>query len=452
MPAESELEALREENAALAEQVKRLVQTEARLYAIQELSDEQRKVYRTLAEAGRKLASAPSDEAVFEIVIQFVVYGLRMQRCLVLTELDTGLLSVRASDGYYTEAERETLSHCRVPLSHPLISALSVPESFVCTRGDRDAARDGFRALFMLDEFVVVSLGRLSGVRRGIVVAGNLVHNERLHTPVQRDRELIFTLESLANHVTTTLENVKQVEELRAHSLEVERANRMKSAFLAMMSHELRTPLNAIIGFTRIVLRKTEELIPTRQAENLRTVERSAKNLLTIINDLLDISKVEAGRLEIFIAAVHVTELVREVVDELMPLATGKGLFVETVVHGEPFVVQSDAQRLRQVVTNLLSNAIKFTRVGSVSVHIAFSGVDLCLDVVDTGIGMPEEELSRIFEPFHQVESGRAREAGGTGLGLAIAKELTTLLGGTISVESRVGEGTTFHLLFPRAR
>ena len=239
---------------------------------------------------------------------------------------------------------------------------------------------------------------------------------------------------------------VRKVELARDEALQ---ATQAKSRFLANMSHELRTPLNAIIGFARLVSRKTEEQIDDRQQQNLGNILQSGEHLLSLINEILDLSRIEAGRLEIFPAIVELEEMLSDVVQSLQPLARDKGLDLAFAIEGDLESVFTDPDKLRQILVNLIGNALKFTESGSVTVSASRHGSHVAVAVQDTGIGIPEDELDRIFEEFHQVESGTTRRYGGTGLGLAISNRLVRLLGGAMKVESAPGEGSTFTVQLP---
>ena len=229
-----------------------------------------------------------------------------------------------------------------------------------------------------------------------------------------------------------------------------------KSRFLANMSHELRTPLNAVIGITEMLIEDAEESGNRGTREPLERISRAGKHLLQLINEVLDLSKIEAGKLEINDETVDVAALVNDLVGEVEPLAQKNAN--RFVVECPPDIgaVRSDPTRLRQIILNLLSNACKFTEHGLVSLSVSRSRSDggefISVRVVDTGIGMTEEQLGKLFQEFSQADSSTTRKYGGTGLGLAISDRLCRLMGGTIEVESKLGVGTTFTMRLPADR
>lgn len=238
-------------------------------------------------------------------------------------------------------------------------------------------------------------------------------------------------------------------EELGQLYEKLEAANRHKSEFLANVSHDLRTPLNAIIGFTRMVLRKTEGQIPDLQKDNLQKVLISGEHLLGLINSLLDLAKIEAGRMEVFSETFRLDEVIHMVASTVEPmLKDGRVRLVKEIAPDIP-QLNTDRQKLKQIVLNLLSNAAKFTEQGEIRISASRENSSFKLAVADTGIGMKKEALDHIFEEFRQAENSTASQYGGTGLGLAIVKRLANLLGGDIGVESEVGKGSKFTITLP---
>ena len=230
-------------------------------------------------------------------------------------------------------------------------------------------------------------------------------------------------------------------ERIRQQSQQVQEANRLKSDFLARMSHDLRTPMNAIIGYTRILLRRSKDQLEERQYQNLQNISISADNLLALINDILDLSRIEAGRSEIQLDDVNLSQLSGQCaasIESLVPAGVELRLELDPVPP-----VRTDADRVRRVLMNLLGNAVKYTEAGHITLSLkrVTGGVELA--VTDTGAGIPAEDLPHIFDEFRQVER-RDKKREGSGLGLAIARRSVELLGGTIRAESREGVGSTF--------
>jgi PAS domain S-box-containing protein len=236
----------------------------------------------------------------------------------------------------------------------------------------------------------------------------------------------------------------------RNEALEARQESREKSRFLAAMSHELRTPLNSILGFSQLLLTDRFGSLTEKQSRYVANVESSGQHLLLLINDLLDLSKVQAGKMDIALSALELSLVLEESAAKMCELAKAKGLRIE-VAGDTDLVVLADPLRLRQILLNLLSNAIKFTDKGSVRIAARAGGEEVRLDVTDTGVGIDAEDLERMFEEFTQAKTGRSRSAQGTGLGLPISRRLAELMGGRIEVASKVGEGTTFSLFLPAA-
>jgi PAS domain S-box-containing protein len=265
----------------------------------------------------------------------------------------------------------------------------------------------------------------------------------------ERDAHLV---EGIAAQAAAGIDNALLYEQVKAGMKKAEAANRAKSEFLATMSHEIRTPMNAIVGLSSILARS--EPLTSRQEEFVKTLQSSADSLLVLINDLLDISKIEARTVELEAVPFSVESLIQEIISMMAPRAKEKGLAFSSdsrSVHNRIFI--GDPARLRQIINNLCSNALKFTEEGSVSISVSCDLADdpasVTFSVRDTGIGIPEDKHETIFQKFVQADSSINRKYGGTGLGLAISRTLANIMGGTISVESKIGEGSVFRLSLP---
>ncbi len=237
-------------------------------------------------------------------------------------------------------------------------------------------------------------------------------------------------------------------EELERAKELAEETSRAKTHFLATMSHELRTPLNSIIGFTRLLLKRGDGALTERQEAYVRSAHDSSTHLLTLINSVLDLSRIEAGKQELSLEPVELRPLVEECLASTRPLVLGKRVALEHDVPGDLGELDADRPKLKQVLLNLLSNAARFTTLGHVRVTARRTDEGVHISVADTGVGIPAPEIPRLFEPFHRVASP-LNTSGGTGLGLTISKQLVELHGGRIWVESAERRGTTFHVLFP---
>ena len=256
-------------------------------------------------------------------------------------------------------------------------------------------------------------------------------------------------LRTIARLISVANENADLVGELRVNNLQLERANRLKSEFLASVSHELRTPMNAIIGYTKLMLDGLDGELTAQQSTDLFRVAQAADNLLGLINGLLDLAKIEAGKMELNVEEVSMNEVTEEALELVRPHADEKGLEVRSLIPSALPNVWGDRARVRQVLANMLANAVKFTERGSVSVSASSAEGWVTISVTDTGVGITPEAQAYVFDEFRQADSSTTRRYGGTGLGLAISKRLITLHGGRIWVDSEVGKGSTFHFTLP---
>ncbi len=277
---------------------------------------------------------------------------------------------------------------------------------------------------------------------------GELIHgfNVMLSEIEQAHEDLQKLNATLEEKVTERSERLRHAKEL------AEQANRTKSAFLANMSHELRTPLNAIIGYSEMLREQAHEMEQADVISDLEKIEKSGKHLLAIINEILDLSKIEAGRVDLFPEAFELRHIVDEVLTSATPLIVKNGNDVSVDVESG-IQVFTDQTRLRQILTNLVGNAAKFTDKGSITIRATTEVMDdqrwISVAVQDTGIGLTEEQTRKLFEPFVQADASTTRKYGGTGLGLAISAKFTQMLGGSLQIKSQLGRGSTFTVRLP---
>jgi len=288
------------------------------------------------------------------------------------------------------------------------------------------------------------------------------VHDERGEAAeilsVGTDITKLKQAERAIRELNTTLERrvAQRTAELAVARDRAEEADRLKSAFLATMSHELRTPLNSIIGFTGILLQELAGPVNTEQHRQLEMVRDSSRHLLALINDVLDISKIEAGQLSVSSEPFDMGASIAKVAGLVRPLAESKGLALEVEVAPEVGVVAADVRRVEQILINLLNNAIKFTDAGAVTLTATVTAAgdgsaarSVSVAVADTGIGIKPEDLAELFQPFRQIDTGLARQHEGTGLGLAICRRLADLMGGQVSAVSEWEKGSVFTFTLP---
>ena len=267
----------------------------------------------------------------------------------------------------------------------------------------------------------------------------------------QSEERIRLLNEDLRRHADLLEQRVEErTAELVIAKEQAESADRVKSSFLASMSHELRTPLNSIIGFTGIMLQELAGPLNQEQRKQLTMVQGSSRHLLNLINDVLDISKIEAGQLTLAVSTFELRPSLEKMAALVLPMIQKKGLELTMDIGADVQTVSTDQRRLEQVILNLLNNAVKFTERGHIRVSCAARGDEYRLAVSDTGIGMPAEALPNLFQPFHQLDTGLSRRHEGTGLGLSICRKLLDMMGGTICVESQPGVGSTFFVTLPK--
>jgi signal transduction histidine kinase len=400
---------------------------------------------RALSEVGQAVSSTLDLETVLSTIVT---------RATQLTNMDGGAIYE------YEEARGEFRLHATENLPEELVEALrSTPiprgEGAVgrlATSGEPVAIRD------ITDEALYQSRVREILLRRGyrsllavpllreFRLLGGLIVNRK--SAGEFDPHVVEMLKSFATQSALAIQNARLYREIEEKGRQLEVASRHKSAFLAQMSHELRTPLNAIIAFTRIVQRRSQDSLEPKQLENLEKILASAQNLLSLINALLDLAKIEAGRVELMPAEVQLVPLLEQSLRTVEPLVR-EGVTLSRSFDLELPSMWVDPEKLRQIVTNLLSNAAKYTATGSIEVRVRCGPGVVEIAVADTGIGIAADKLDLIFEEFEQADARTTREYGGTGLGLAIARRLARLMGGDIHAESVPGAGSTFALTLP---
>src|SRR5437660_3950501 len=278
-----------------------------------------------------------------------------------------------------------------------------------------------------------------------------ILYDDKPHQVTNRDT---FLLRTVSIQATMAIQNALLFAEVKDKNAALERVNHLKSQFLATVTHELRTPLHSIISYGALILEGfVEGDLTAEQEEHIQFIVRRAEDLSRLVDDMLDLSKIEADRLEVKVEPLALEPSLTEVVSQLKPMASNKGLQLTLEMEASLPMVLADSQRIRQVVINMVSNALKFTEKGRVTIQCAL--LDryemLRISVNDTGIGISPAALDYIFEAFRQADGSTTRRFGGTGLGLTIARKLIELQGGEVSVESVVGQGSTFAFTLPVA-
>ncbi len=469
--AELELERLRAENLRLSDQVKWLVKTESELNNFQEQLDRQIHIYRHLYETGKRFSSAASVNEILGVVSEFVLYELGFERCLLLLRDSTDEhFRVAARDGYYGETT-PSVAQLTIPRAAALLQPLVERECVVCELDCDSETLEAAGRQFGMREYIVFPFGQDPRDPRGLAIAGNSIERSAYHTRIEPESEALMGLANVVRQASTALANLESYLALEAErrllerkveerTLELSRAkeaseaaNRAKSRFLANMSHELRTPLNAIIGYSEMLVEEAQDFGNESLVPDLEKIRAAGRHLLALINDVLDLSKIEAGKMQVFCETFDVAQLVRDTATTVAPLAEKNCNRLEVECGAELRTMHTDLVKVRQILLNLLSNACKFTHDGTIrleAVRERNGQSDLIVfRVTDSGIGMSPEEIGRIFEAFTQADAATAHRYGGTGLGLTITAHHCRMLGGDVAVESEPGKGSRFTVRLP---
>ncbi|MDQ3810230.1 MAG: ATP-binding protein, partial [Chloroflexota bacterium] len=336
---------------------------------------------------------------------------------------------------------------------HPVVRVLRTGESHLVSSLDdswRQAIAINAEHLDLLDQLAPTSMLSVPLVgREHALGAITLCMADSGRTYSTADVEVA---EELALRAAVAVEHARLYREAQRARADAEAASRAKSDFLAVMSHELRTPLNAIAGYAELLELGIRGPVTEAQIEDLRRIQKSQRHLLSLINNVLNFAKLDAGRVELALTAVPLVEAITGVEALVAPQLRTKGLYYKHAACDPALVAHADPEKLRQIRLNLLSNAIKFTRGGGcISVDCCVETARVSVRVRDTGRGIPTEKLEHIFEPFVQLDHGLTRTEEGTGLGLAISRELARAMGGDLTAESELGQGSTFTLTLRRA-
>ena len=478
---------LQQENQQLSDQVKRLVRTENELCAIQEKLDKQIKTYRRLYEIGQQFNATFELSEIVALMMQFVIYELSFERCLVLlqsTEVaqvetlksEVPQFQVHALDGYYDSVLQQRVKALTLFWDDPALVGLQQGHEYIlCGEACKVQSLQALGDRFGLDEYIIFPIAKAARSPFGLLIVGNTVAMLAYQARIQHDDESILGLANLASQASTAVNTVRFYQQLeserqlleakveeRTHELlaakEIsEMANCAKSQFLANMSHELRTPLNAILGYSEMLQEELEDLGQLSCVSDVQKIHGAGKHLLGLINDILDLSKIEAGKMELYPETFDLNLLIHEVVNTMRPLVQKNENTLILDCPEEIGMMYADQTKLRQNLFNLLSNASKFTKQGTITLKVDRQNSPVPMNgsaciffqVSDTGIGMTPDQVGRLFQAFTQADTSTTRKYGGTGLGLVITQKFCQLMGGDVLVESKLGQGSTFTIVLP---
>ncbi|WP_245316235.1 sensor histidine kinase [Mesorhizobium wenxiniae] len=438
----------RDELGVLAGNVNQTSEQLGRLY--QEVQARTAELARSVGEleALGEVSKAVNSTLDLDTVLQTIV-----AKAVQLSETDAGTIYV------FSSTRQQFRPRATYGMGDELIAAISNQAIGLNDPGIGDAALR--RAPVQVPDLSVrtpspVQKVVLDAGYRGVLVVPLLRPNKivgalvvRRRKPGEFDQQIVHLMETFADQSVLAIQNAKLFREIEEKSQELEAASRHKSQFLANMSHELRTPLNSVLGFTELLVDGIYGELPDKAKTTVARVQANGRHLLGLINDVLDLSKIEAGQLTLALEDYSVGQIVRSTVTAVEPLARSKGLSLAATVAENLPLGRGDERRLTQVLLNLAGNAVKFTERGAID--ILADAVDGHFEIIvrDTGPGIAPTDQALIFDEFQQVDNSSTRQKGGTGLGLAISKRIVEMHGGTIGVESVPGSGSTFRMKIP---
>ena len=405
---------------------------------------------KALGEVGQAVSSTLDLETVLSTIVS---------RANQLAGMDGGAIyeydeareefHLRATDGLADELV-EALRATPIRKGQGAVGQLAVTREPVQIR---DIADEGIYRSFVRE--ILMRLGNRSLLAVPLLRENHLIGalSVNRNTPGEFAPEIVELLKTFATQSALAIQNARLFREIEAKSRELEVASRHKSEFLANMSHELRTPLNAIIGYSEMVQEEAEDVGAKGLVPDLKKINAAGKHLLELINSVLDLSKIEAGKMELYLEVFSVPDMVRDIAAVIQPLAEKRSNRLEVRCDEGAGIMRADLTKVRQALFNLLSNACKFTERGTVSLTISRestgAGEWLAFEIKDTGIGITPEQMTRLFQEFSQADAEVTRRYGGTGLGLALSRRLCRMMGGDISAESAAGRGSIFTIRLP---
>jgi signal transduction histidine kinase/DNA-binding response OmpR family regulator len=397
-----------------------------------------------LFRASRRIVSAVDLADLYQGVVDEIGRWVGVDQCqLIVFEPHQKYGEIKAA--YRTTSDTQAL---QIPVEgHPLIEMLRDRRQ----QGIEIQDVDDTPALVPMKK-ILVSLGIKSSLLVPLAVRGELIGSVWLYTVEQArkftEAEIDFC-RAVTGQAAIAIDNLWALREQQEAAERLREVDKLKTQFLANMSHELRTPLNSIIGFSRVILKGIDGPLTELQQTDLSAIYNSGQHLLGLINDILDVSKIEAGKMELNFEEVDLKQIVKGVMSTAIGLVKDKPVQLEQRVPDDLPPIWADSTRVRQIVLNLVSNAAKFTEQGKISVSASYNEDWVTVKVADTGLGIPEDKLDTIFEEFTQVDASTTRRAGGTGLGLPITRHFVQMHGGEINVESKMGVGSVFAFTLP---